>query len=105
MGSWAGEVHPTQLERQRICQLPGDWVVLGDGVLVDDKGMLTIVPECGNRCVGQSATLDRALATEMLQCLVKGGLECLFQSCPALVTLPAADPGTPGLGPVSGVSW
>ena len=55
--------------------------------------------------MGQSATLDRALATEMLQCLVKGVLECLFQSCPALVTLPAADPGRPGLGPVSGVSW
>ena len=33
--------------RDRICQLPGDWVVLGDGVLVDDKGGLTIVPEGG----------------------------------------------------------
>jgi hypothetical protein len=57
------------------------------------------------RCVGQSATSDRALTTEMLQCLVKGGVECLFQSCPALVTLPAGNPGTPGLEAVSGVSW
>ena len=80
-------------------------MVLGDGVLIDDKGMLTIVPEGGNRCVGQSATLDRALTSEMLQCLVKGGVECLFQCCPAPGTLPAGDPGRPGLGAVSGVCW
>lgn len=47
-------------------------MVLRDGVLVDDKGVLTIVPEGGDRCVGQSATLERALTTEALQCLVKG---------------------------------
>ena len=76
MGSWAGEVYPTQLERQRICQFPGDWVVLGDRVLIDDKGGLAIVPEGGNRCVWQSATLDKALTTEILQCLVKGGVDC-----------------------------
>ena len=74
MGSWAGEVYPTQLERQRICQFPGDWVVLGDRVLIDDKGGLAIVPEGGNRCVWQSATLDKALTTEILQSLVKGGV-------------------------------
>ena len=51
-------------------------MVLGDGVLVDDKGGLTIVPEGVNRCVWQSATLDKALTTEILQCLVKGGVDC-----------------------------
>ena len=51
-------------------------MVLGDGVLIDDKGGLTIVPEGGNRCVWQSATLDKALTTEILQCLVKGGVDC-----------------------------
>ena len=76
MRSWAGEICPKQMERQRICQLPGDWVVLGDGVLVDDKGGLTIVPEGGNRCVWQSATLDKALTTEILKCLVNGGVDC-----------------------------
>ena len=36
VGSWVGEAHPTQLERQGICQLLGDWVVLG-GLILDDK--------------------------------------------------------------------
>ena len=59
MDSWAGEVHPTQLER--ICQLPGDWMVLGDGALIDNKCGLAIVSEGGDRYVGQSATFERAL--------------------------------------------
>ena len=45
-------------------------MVLGDGVLVHDKGVLTIV-RGQNRYVGQSVTLERMLTTEMLQCLVK----------------------------------
>ena len=49
-------------------------MVLGDGVLADGKGVYTIVPEGGDRYVGQSATLERMLTTEMLQCLVKGGV-------------------------------
>ena len=76
MGSWVGDVHPIQLERQRICQLPGDWVVLGDEIIVDNKVVLTTVPEGGDRYMGQSATLERALIAEVLQCLVKGGVEC-----------------------------
>ena len=47
-------------------------MVLGDGVLVDDKCGLAIVPEGGDRYLGQSATLERALTTEILQCLMKG---------------------------------
>ena len=53
MGSWGGEVRPTQLERQRICQLTGDWMVLGDGVLVDDRSGLGIVPEGGTDVWGR----------------------------------------------------
>ena len=49
-------------------------MVLGDGVLADGKGVYTIVPEGGDRYVGQSATLERMLTTKMLQCLVKGGV-------------------------------
>lgn len=49
---------------------------LGDRALVDNNGVLTIVPEGGDRNVGPSATLERALTTEALQCLVKGGVEC-----------------------------
>ena len=41
---------------------------------MDDKGWLTIVLEGGDRYVGQNATLERALTTEMLQCRVKGGV-------------------------------
>ena len=39
VGSWVGEAHPTQLERQGLCQVPGDWVVLG-GLILDDKDRL-----------------------------------------------------------------
>ena len=52
MGSWEGEVHPTQLERQRICQLPGDWMVLED-VLTDARKRLAIVPEGGTGMWGR----------------------------------------------------
>ena len=75
MGSWAGEVRPTQLERQRVCQLPGDWVVLGDGVLTDVRRGLAIVPEGGQVC-GAECRLREALTTEILYSLVKGGVEC-----------------------------
>ena len=51
-------------------------MVLGDGIIVDNKVVLTIVPEGGDRYMGQSATLERALTAEVLQCLVKGGVEC-----------------------------
>ena len=47
-------------------------MVLGDGDL-DDKGGLTIVSESGDRFVGWSATFERALTTEILQCLVRAG--------------------------------
>ena len=47
-------------------------MVLGDGDL-DDKGGLTIVSESGDRFVGWSATVERALTTEILQCLVRAG--------------------------------
>ena len=53
VGSWVGEAHPTQLERQGICQLPGDWVVLGDGVLIDDRNGLAIMPEGGTGMWGR----------------------------------------------------
>ena len=53
VGSWEGEVHPTQLERQRICQLPGDWMVLGDGVLTDVRRGLAVVPEGGTGVWGR----------------------------------------------------
>ena len=53
VGSWAGEVHPTQLERQRICQLPGDWMVLEDGVLTDVRRGLAVVPEGGTGVWGR----------------------------------------------------
>ena len=51
-------------------------MVLGDGVFIDDKGGFTIVLEGGDRYVGQSATLERVLTTEILQCLLKSGVEC-----------------------------
>ena len=51
-------------------------MVLGDGILVNDRSGLGIVPEGGNRCVRQSATLDKALTTEILKCLVKSGVDC-----------------------------
>ena len=47
-------------------------MVLRDGDL-DDKGGLTIVSESGDRFVGWSATFERALTTEILQCLVRAG--------------------------------
>ena len=47
-------------------------MVLGDGIIVDNKVVLTIVPEGGDRYMGQSATLERALTTQILQCLVAG---------------------------------
>ena len=47
-------------------------MVLGDGIF-DDKGGLTIVSESGDRFVGWSATFERALTTEILQCLVRAG--------------------------------
>ena len=58
MGSWGGEVRPTQLERQRICQLPGDWTVLGDGVLTDVRRGLAIVPEGGTGMWGKVPPLE-----------------------------------------------
>ena len=39
--------------RDRICQLPGDWVVLGDGVLVDDKRGLAIGQRVGTGMWGR----------------------------------------------------
>ena len=75
MGIWAGEVCPTQLERQSVSSQGTGWS-WGDGVFIDDKGGLTIVLEGGDRYVGQSATLERVLTTEILQCLVKGRVEC-----------------------------
>ena len=47
-------------------------MVLGDGIF-DDKGGLTIVSESGDRFVGWSATFERALTTEILQCLMRAG--------------------------------
>ena len=47
-------------------------MVLGDGDL-DDKGGLTIVSASGDRFVEWSATFERALTTEILQCLVRAG--------------------------------
>ncbi|XP_060989327.1 ATP-binding cassette sub-family C member 4-like [Dama dama] len=58
---WAGEVCPTQLERQRICQLTGDWVVLGDGILADDKRGLAIGQRVGTGTAGGE---DRSLPAQ-----------------------------------------
>ena len=65
---------PHNWRDQRICQLTGDLVVLGDGVF-DDKGGLTIVSESGDRYVGWSATFERALmADTAVPC--EGRVEC-----------------------------
>jgi len=49
-------------------------VVLGDGVF-DDKGVLTILSESGDRYVGWSATFERALmADTAVPC--EGRVEC-----------------------------
>ena len=53
-------------------------MVLGDGVL-DDKGGLTIVSESGDRFVGWSATFERVLTTEILQCLMRAGWSVDFK--------------------------
>lgn len=66
MGSWIGEVDPTQLERQRICQLIGEWMVLGDGVLTDVRRGLAIVPEGGTGIWGRVPPLRGQLTTEIL---------------------------------------
>ena len=51
---------------------------LGGGVL-DDKSGLTVVSESGDRFVGWSATFERALTTEILQCLVRAGWSVDFK--------------------------
>ena len=53
-------------------------MVLGDGVF-DDKGVLTILSESGDRYVGWSATFERALTPEILQCLVRAGWSVDFK--------------------------
>lgn len=46
MRSWAGEAPPTLTgEHREFSQLPGDWVVLEIELSVDNKDVLTIVPE------------------------------------------------------------
>lgn len=79
-------------------------MVLGDGVLVDDKSGLTIAPESGKRCVWQSATLDKALTSEILQCLVKGGVVLIPKlSSPSNTSCWGSRKDRPGA--VSVVSW
>ena len=53
-------------------------MVLGDGIF-DDKGGLTIVSASGDRFVEWSATFERALTTEILQCFVRAGWSVDFK--------------------------
>ena len=97
VGSWAGEVRSTQLERQRICQLPGDWVVLGDGVLADDKRGLAIGQRVGTRIWGRVPPLRGHWPLRYLSALWgQGGALISKLSNPAILF--AGNPGRPGLG-------
>lgn len=53
VGSWAGEVRPHNWRDRESASTPGDWMVLGDGVLTDVRRGLAVVSEGGTGVWGR----------------------------------------------------